>query len=60
MLETKINSGLELLSRWAEENNMEIRKTKTIYQLFSLQHKNDDFNLTVNNHSLPKSEAINM
>lgn len=36
MLETKNNSALELLSSWAEDNNMEISKTKTIYQLLLL------------------------
>lgn len=55
-LEIKINEALKLLGDWAMENNMIINTTKTVYQFFSLRHKNYIFNLTINNTLLPKNE----
>jgi hypothetical protein len=46
-----------VLNAWATENNMMINKSKTIYQFFSLQHNNTDFNLKIDNQLLQKSAS---
>jgi len=35
---------------------MEINASKTVYQFFSMRHKNINFDLKINNQTLPKSE----
>jgi hypothetical protein len=55
-LEQTMNTVLNSLSKWAIENNMEINASKTVYQFFSMRHKNDDFDLNINNKKLLKSE----
>jgi len=58
-LEQTINSALNSLSMWATDNNMEINTCKTVYQLFSMRHENNNFDLKTNNQKLPKSRAQN-
>ena len=36
---------------------MEINASKTVYQFFSMRHKNDNFDLKINSQKLPKSES---
>jgi len=54
---TKVQNALNSLSKWATENNMEINASKTVYQFFSMCHKNDSFDLKINSQKLPKSES---
>ena len=56
-LEQTTNTALNSLSKWATENNMEINAFKTVYQFFSMCHKNDSFDLKINSQKLPKSES---
>jgi len=56
-LEQTMNTVLNSLSKWATDNNMEINASKTVYQFFSMRHKNDNFDLNINNQKLPKSES---
>jgi hypothetical protein len=49
----------ELPKQVATENNMEINDSKTIYQFFSMCHKNNNFDLKINNQNLPRSESTN-
>jgi fructose-1,6-bisphosphatase len=56
-LEQTMNTALNSLSKWATENNMEINASKTVYQFFSMRHKNDNFDLKINSQKLPKSES---
>jgi len=56
-LEQTMNTVLNSLSKWATENNVEINASKTIYQFFSMHHKNDSFDLKINSQKLPKSES---
>jgi hypothetical protein len=55
-LRTNTEHRPELLSKWATENNMEINAFKTVYQFFSMHHKNYSFDLKIN-QNLPKSES---
>jgi hypothetical protein len=52
-----MNHSLEVLNAWATENNMMINRSKTMYQFFSLQHNNTDFNLKIDNQLLQKSAS---
>lgn len=54
-LEKIMNLSLEVLNSWATENNMNINKSKTVYQFFSLRHNNADFTLKIDNQMLQKS-----
>ena len=56
-LEQTINTALNSLSKWATENNMQINASKSVYQFFSMCHKNDSFHLKINSQKLPKSES---
>ena len=56
-LEQTISTALNSLSKWATENNMEINASKTVYQFFSMRHKNDSVDLKINSQKLPKSES---
>lgn len=56
-LEHTANEALSVLQEWTIENNMEINTTKTVYQFFSLRHTNYNFNLKINNETIPKSEC---
>lgn len=56
-LEQTMNTALYSLSKWAAENNMEINASKTVYQFFSMHHKNDSFDLKINSQKLPESES---
>jgi len=56
-LEQTIHTVLKSLSKWVTENNMEINASKTVYQFFSVRHKNDSFDLKINSQKLPKSES---
>ena len=47
----------QTINEWATENNMEINASKTVYQFFSMRHKNDSFDLKINSQKLPKSES---
>ena len=58
-LEQTMNTALNSLSKWATENSMAINASKTVYQFFSMRHKNDNFDLKINSQQLPKSESIN-
>ena len=55
-LEKTMNHSLEVLNAWATENMM-INNSKTMYQFFSLQHNNTDFNLKIDNQLLQKSAS---
>jgi len=52
-LEQTINTALNSLSKWVTENKMEINASKTVYQFFSMRHKNDSFDLKINSQKLP-------
>ena len=52
-----MNTALNSLSKWGTENNMEINASKTVYQFFSMRHKNDNFDLKINSQQLPKSDS---
>jgi hypothetical protein len=52
-----MNHSLEVLKSWATENNKMINKSKTIYQFFSLQHNNTDFNLKIDNQLLQSAST---
>ena len=58
-LEQTMNTSLNSLSKWATENNMEINASKTVYQFFSMPHKNDSFDLKINSQKLPKVRVQN-
>ena len=58
-LEQTINTALNSLSKWVTENNMEINVSKTVYQFFSMRHKNDSFDLKINSQKLPKMRLQN-
>jgi len=52
-----MKTALNSLSKRATENNMEINAPKTVYQFFSMCHKNDNLDLKINSQKLPKSES---
>jgi hypothetical protein len=54
-----MNTALNSLSKWAMGNNMEITASKTVYQFFSMRHKNDNFDLKINSQKLPKLRVQN-
>jgi len=58
-LEQTMNTALNSLSKWATENNMEINASKTVYQFFSMHHKNDSFDLKIKSQKLPKMRVQN-
>jgi len=52
-----MNHSLEVLNAWATENNMINKKSKTMYQFFSLRHNNTDFSLKTDDQMLQKSAS---
>jgi hypothetical protein len=52
-----MNHSLEVLNAWATENNIINKKSKTLYQFFSLQHNNTDFSLKTDDQMLQKSAS---
>ena len=54
-LEQTMNTALNSLSKWVTERNMEINASKTVYQFFSMRHKNENFDLKINSQKLPKN-----
>jgi hypothetical protein len=55
-MEKAIYHSLEVLNSWAMENNM-MNKSKTMYQFFSLRHKNTDFSPKTDDQMLQKSAS---
>jgi hypothetical protein len=45
----KTMDAIKRLCTWSQKKNMEISMPKTFYQYFSLRHKSETFNLTINN-----------
>ena len=58
-LELKMNSALDIRNFGAKDNNMTIGRLKTVYQFFTLSHKNLNLNLKVEDELLEKNVNTN-
>jgi hypothetical protein len=55
-LQRTMDNAIKRLCTWTQKNNMEISMPKT-YQYFSLRHKCETFNLTINNSQITKTNC---
>ena len=54
-LERKINYLIEPLTKWTNNNNMQINSDKTVYQIFSLKHKIEEPEILINDKPIKRS-----
>jgi hypothetical protein len=56
-LQKTMDNTINRLCTWSQKTNMEIIMPETFYQYFSLRHKSETFNITINNSQITKTNC---